>query len=77
MKIGTLQRNREIGSLVRDERLPRAPAPLATHRCRSGQPPILLDVETLGCELFLVLSPTNSNAPKGTGALFVRRGLFA
>jgi cysteine desulfurase len=73
-EIGTIQPLEEIGALVRDERA-RGRRQLWLHTDAvqaAGRIP--LNVDALGCDL-LSLSAHKLYALKGTGALFVRRGV--
>jgi len=73
-EIGTIQPVAEIGALVRAERA-RGRKHLWFHTdAVQAAGRISIDVEVIGCDL-LSLSAHKIYAPKGTGTLFVRRGV--
>jgi cysteine desulfurase len=73
-EIGTIQPVAEIGELVREQRA-RGHRHLWLHTdAVQAAGRMSLDVEMLGCDM-LSLSAHKLYAPKGTGALFVRRGV--
>lgn len=73
-EIGTIQPVAEIGELVRESRH-RGHSRLWFHTdAVQAAGRVHLNTEALGCDL-LSLSAHKLNAPKGTGALFIRRGV--
>ena len=72
-EIGTIQPIREIGSLVREARAAGQKLWFHTDAVQAAGR-LTLNVDELGCDL-LTISAHKLYAPKGAGALYVRRGV--
>jgi len=73
-EIGTIQPIREIGSLIREKRAAGQKNLWLHTDAVQAAGRLLLNVEELGCDL-LTMSAHKLYAPKGIGALYVRRGV--
>ena len=73
-EIGTIQPIAEIGDLVRERRAAGQRHPFLHTDAVQAAGRIVLNVEELGCDL-LTISAHKLYAPKGMGALYVRRGV--